>query len=302
MLSNPNASVEAKNVYGYIKSVSDAHKILTGQQESVWYTSPDYEMDYIKTVTGKYPAIRGLDFLDDDFDGVVERAKEWVEKGGIVTICWHCGADFTGAWEQCMNTEVSDWEKLLTQGTDEYNQLIAGMDKAGAALAKLRDAGVPVLWRPFHELDGGWFWWGKGGAENFVKLWKIMYERYTEYWKLDNLIWVLGYSHMKPEVYVQWYPGDEYVDIAGADSYASGPQVRLYDAVRGVVGDEVPVCFHECGTVPTVDEFIESGAGWAWFMVWHSEYIMDYNEPEALNVLYNHESTVTLDELPGLAQ
>lgn len=75
----------------------------------------------------------------------------------------------------------------------------------------------------------------------------------------------------------------------------------LSTAVREVVGDDMPVCFHECGTVPTAEEFIESGAGWAWFMVWHSEHIMEHNEPEALRKLYSHESTVTLDELPSLA-
>ena len=54
---------------------------------------------------------------------------------------------------------------------------------------------VPVLWRPLHEFDGAWFWWGKGGAEAFKKLWRLMYDRFTGLHKLDNLIWVLGYSH-----------------------------------------------------------------------------------------------------------
>ena len=82
-------------------------------------------------------------------------------------------------------------------------------------------------------------------------------------------------------------------------SIRRGSQVRLYDAVRKLVGNGVPVCYHECGEIPTVDEFSESGAGWAWFMTWHSEYLMNNNAPESLNILYNHESTVTLDELPS---
>lgn len=129
--------------------------------------SDQYEFDYIYEKTGKYPAIRGLDYMNDDFNGVNKRAADWYEKGGIVTICWHCGCDFSGSWDECMKTELADWDKALTEGTPEYEKLIAGMDKAAEALSKLKDQNIPVLWRPFHELDGGWFWWSKGGAENF---------------------------------------------------------------------------------------------------------------------------------------
>ena len=89
-LSNPNADNNAKKLYDYINDVYGT-AIITGQQESTWMGSPNYEMDYIFEQTGKYPAIRGLDFMNNDFEGVAERSIEWHEKGGIVTICWHTG-------------------------------------------------------------------------------------------------------------------------------------------------------------------------------------------------------------------
>ena len=89
---------------------------------------------------------------------------------------------------------MANWDVMLTEGTAEYNSMISGMDKAAKALLELKEKNIPVLWRPFHEFDGHWFWWSKGGADTFRQMWIIMYQRYTEYWKLDNLIWVLGFS------------------------------------------------------------------------------------------------------------
>ena len=295
-LSNPDASAEAVELYSYICDVYGDY-IISGQQESTWVGGEQYEFEYIYEKTGKYPAIRGLDYMNDDFEGVNRRAIEWHEKGGIITICWHCGSDFSGSWAESMNTEITDWDKALKEGTPEYEKLIAGMDKGAKALLELKEQKIPVLWRPFHEADGQWFWWGKGGAQNFKKLWKLMYERYTEYWELDNLIWVLGLSE-RGEDYRKWYPGDEYVDIAGADSYIDGPNENLYKKVKNVVGKKLPVCFHECGKIPTVEELCSTKANWVWFMAWHTEYMVDRNNVDDLYAIYNDEYVITLDELP----
>jgi len=299
-LSNINASENAKAVYSYICSVYK-HKILTGQMESTWY-GPEYEMDYIRDTTGKLPAIRGLDFINDDFNGVVERAKNWWVKGGIPTICWHCGSDFSAGYEECLHTDIADWDAALTEGTPEYAALIAGMDKAAAALKELEDAGVPVLWRPFHELGGDWFWWSRGGARNFVKLWRIMYTRYTDYWGLDNLIWVCGYQ-AEPKTPELWYPGDGYVDIAGADSYYGGTQALLYYRIKFFIGCRKPICFHETGAVPKMNELQKQGADWCYFMTWHTTFLTDekWNTKANLIEVYNSDYAITLDELPEFA-
>lgn len=296
-LSNANASESAKELYGYICSVYK-NNILTGQQESIWVGNPDYEMDYIEENTGKLPAIRGLDFHYDDFDNVIERSKEWRARGGIVTICWHCGSDFSGNWWDSLQTEL-DWDNALTKGTPEYDALIAGMDKAAAALKELDEAGVPVLWRPFHELDGDWFWWSRGGPRNFVKLWRIMYTRYTDYWALNNLIWVCGYQ-AKTETPELWYPGDGYVDIAGADSYYGGTQAPLFHRIKLFIGNRKPICFHENGTIPDMDKLERWGTDWVWFMTWHTEFLMEdkWNTKENLYKAYNSDYAITLDELP----
>ena len=85
-LSNPNATEEAKALYEYLCSLSGT-AVLSGQMESTWMGSPDYEMDYIFEKTGKYPAIRGLDYMHDDFNGVNERAKNGGAKAALSPSC-----------------------------------------------------------------------------------------------------------------------------------------------------------------------------------------------------------------------
>ena len=294
-LSNPNASAEAKKLYDLLYYPNEEFGVaLSAQQESTWMGSEDYEFSYIYERTGKTPVIRGFDYMNDDFDGVNKRAIKWHGNGGFVTICWHCGSDFSGEWKDAMEDEVADWERMLTEGTKEYKAMIKGMDKAAKALKKLSDKNIPVLWRPFHELDGDWFWWGKGGSENFRKLWQIMYDRYTNHWKLNNLIWVLGYSHKMIKM-EDWYPGDEYCDIIGADTYDIAIGTTLYRKVSGITKAPKPLCLHECGQNPAVSDFKK--APWSYFMTWHTEYLTDKNTNEALRELYNSDVVITLDEL-----
>lgn len=300
-LSNPDADETAKKVYAYICDTYE-NKIISAQQESTWMESTEYEMDYILDATGKLPAMRGLDFMNDDFDGVVERALDWWNKGGLVTICWHCGSDFTGNYDDCKNDEIADWDAVLTDGTPENQAFVKNMDNAGKALQRLQEQGVTVLWRPFHEFDGAWFWWGKGDADHFKKLWIMMYNHFTYDLKLNNLIWVLGYSHNgedykgKPS---KWYPGDEYCDIVGADSYdvdVNGAEERLHRIVRKITKGRKPLIFHECGLIPEIEQLRETQ--WCSFMTWHTEWLIDTNSKAHLKDIYNSDYVITLDELP----
>ena len=290
-LSNPNANEKTKRIFAYIcENFGD--KIISAQQESIWRGSPEYEMDYIKNLTGKLPAMRGLDFKANDFEGVVARSKEWSAKGGLVTICWHTGvaiSDYPQSKE-----DDPDFERLFTEGTEENATLTASWDAAAKALQELQKADVTVLWRPYHEFDGKWFWWGKGGAENFKRLWKMMYEKFTNEYKLNNLIWVLGYADF---VIDGWYPGDEYCDIIGSDTYDNSTHKAGWLRLKELT--DKPMAFHECGNVPTIDEFERDGALWAWFMIWHTDYLTG-NSSEALILVYNDDRVITLDKLPDL--
>ena len=200
----------ARRVYEYLQSLSG--KCLTGQMESQWCRSTEHEISYLTDVTGRQPAIRGLDFMDNDYLGVTQRTKDWWARGGIPTICWHTGADFFSGYPECRESEL-DWASAFVDGTEANRRLLDGLDHAVPYLKRLQSDGVPVLWRPFHEMDGGWFWWGASGADAYLQLYKLMYDRLTNVHGLNNLIWVWNGQD------AAWYPGDEYVDIIGEDIY-----------------------------------------------------------------------------------
>ncbi len=285
-LSNPNADPCARRLFDCLISLY-GRKILTAQQESGWRGTFEGEIEYIKEKTGRLPAIRGLDFIDDHFASVTARVKKWHSLGGIVTICWHTG--ISGGGYRQSQEDVPDFDKLFEDGSPEQTAMLVSWDKAASALAELRDAGVPVLWRPFHEFDGGWFWWSKGGADCFIRLWRMMYERFTQKFNLNNLIWVLGYAG---EVKDGWYVGDDYCDIVGSDTYDGTVNRHGYDRLT-LIAPNKPKCFHECGILPSIKEFYDSGSLWSWFMIWHTKWLYD-NEPERLKSFYTSDKAVTL--------
>lgn len=297
-LSNPQALAVAQRVYDLICTLDG--KCLTGQMESQWCQTAEHEINFLTAVTGRMPAIRGLDFMDNDFLGVTERARNWWARGGIVTICWHTGSDFASGYPQCKDSEL-DWDAAFTPGTEQHRHLLEGMDRAVPYLQRLQEWGIPVLWRPFHEMDGAWFWWGRGGASYFVRLWRLMYDRYTNVHHLNNLIWVLGFSDATKDL-APWYPGDDVVDILGGDSYQGGAQGDLYRACARVAPSGMPIVFHECGQIPTRAEMDATNAPWAYFMVWHTSWLTDgkFNTHDSLRAIYHDKSFLTLDKLPSL--
>ena len=122
--------------------------------------------------------------------------------------------------------------------------------------------------------------------------------QFGDFWGLDNLIWVLGYSGNGGNM-AAWYSGDAYVDLIGADSYNPGANVNLFEECNRLAPDGMLVVFHECGTIPT-EEQMKEGSPWSFFMVWHTDFITDekHNSKTSLNEIYNSEHFITLDELP----
>jgi len=292
-LSNKKASKQAKALYNYIQDMY-GKKILSGQMVSGWGFD---ELKYIQDSTGKLPAIRGGDFIDSVKNKKeVKEAKAWWKRGGIPTLMWHWGAPGIGNGYVNSKKEV-DIDKCFEEGTPEYKAFWKELKEKAKLLKKLKRARVPVLWRPFHELNGDWFWWGKKGPDSFKRLWTTMYNYYVHKKRLNNLIWVLCYSG-KPDS--AWYPGREYVDIAGADTY--GPKsihLDMYKKVEAIAGPVMPIPFHECGIPPDPVQCMAQGAKWSWFMEWHTSFIRKVNT-DYLKYIYNNDLTITLDKVPDI--
>lgn len=148
-----------------------------------------------------------------------------------------------------------------------------GMETVIERLTLLKDAGIPVLWRPYHEASGKWFWWGEDAA-TFKKLWVDMFNRFKEA-GLDNLIWVWT---SEVNDLNNWYPGDEYVDIIGVDIYGGALSTSSYDfrTLKGKMGKMITLS--ECGyssssksRIAKISEQTGAGICWSWFMPWYDD-------------------------------
>ncbi|MBQ0042945.1 MAG: beta-mannosidase, partial [Lachnospiraceae bacterium] len=225
---NPNAQEGVKNVLKYLADVM-GDKIVTGQHTQEMEQA---ERVMIKELTGKEPALLGFELLsyspninyyDTDEPcmkevrenrGTLEKAWEWAKEKGLITFTWHWFSPLYGR-SKAFYTEFTEFDasKAVTEGTPEYAALISDMDVMAGILRPFCDKKIPILWRPFHEGDGTWFWWGAKGEKPLVKLYRIMYDRFTNIHHLDNLIWVWNAPGKER------YPGDDVVDIISRDLY-----------------------------------------------------------------------------------
>jgi mannan endo-1,4-beta-mannosidase len=308
--ANPDLTEEARAVLAYIHSLP-GEGCLLGQQEND--DSVDAEQSYIQEVTGEKPALRGFDMAEYIVDPVEEAIDSWQEHGQLVTLSWHLRmphteSEFENVLDQPEECEVhedtneeyggeADVEAALTEGTDEHQWLLETIDWMADELERLADANVPVLWRPYHEMDGGWFWWSNAGPDGFPALWEQMFERFVEERGLDNLIWVWSGSHCHPGE--EWYPGDEYVDVVGVDTYRNQiPDIDFGEQYRNVrsITEEKPVAQAECDEMVDPDVVPEEYP-FVWTLPWHTSLIR-FNDEEYIRRVYDHPYTITAQELP----
>lgn len=332
-LSNPNASDSTKRLYNYLCDQYGNH-ILSGQQEYCGshnynlYADPDnyikdneQEFEYIQEKTGKMCAVRGIDFLNYRSnaswdDNAAERTIQWVnEYKGIATVVWHWSVPSEEGSTDCnfyvesasANYTTFSISRALEEGTWENEVLMADIAEIAKQLTKLKDADVPILWRPLHEAEGGWFWWGAEGPENCKKLYRLLYDQLTNVYGLDNLIWVwTGYAYSTSP---DWYPGDDVVDIVGYDKYnAAGGLPNLssisstfYSLVKSTDGKKM-VTMSENDSIPSLENLLKDKASWLYFCPWYMNYLTsEQNNPvDNLIEIYNSEYCITLDELPDL--
>jgi hypothetical protein len=305
---NPNAIQPAKNLLCYLYGL---HKkqVLSGQQETSWNWNspgPSADVEWIKTQTGKYPAVLGGDYLypgdtAKGAPGTTDRAKAWWQAGGITMIRYHMGAPPLEDSYENSKGSVANLDNVVKAGTTENNSFKAKLDYVAKELKILQDAGVPVLWAPFHEVQpNGWFWWSKGTGAQYIAIWKAAYDYLTHTKGLNNLLWLLPFSGNPNASY---YPGKQYVDLAGPDTYDPGqPFSSMYTTTANVIKDSaMPIPLHETGTIPQPSQMFPSAAPWVLFSVW-ATYASDtqYNTVANIKSAYASNYTITRDEVPNL--
>ena len=309
----PNASKETIQLLEYIYSIS-GKQIMAGQHCAPLVGST--RLPVVHRLTNEYPAVFGQDFgfsFPGYWDGInyrqniVDEAIRRHEEGLIITLMWHAvppTEDEPVTFRESIQGDLTDeeWNDLITPGTLIHERWKSQVDVIAWFLKQLRFAEVPVLWRPYHEMNGGWFWWGKKEGENgYKKLWQMLYDRLVNFHGLNNLIWVYNTNEFKEGVdpHETYYPGDEFVDILATDVYTEGFNQENYDQMLKLAGNK-PVALGEVGRVPGL-EIINSQPRWTWFMQWGDpggfrEGFREYTD------VYKAENVVKRDQLPWVVE
>lgn len=266
--ANPKASSEVRQILNRLKSLQ-GKVMVSGQtdlRDALW----------IEEQTGKLPVVLALDFMRvprrmGAITSDTDTAIEWSQKrGGIVSFQWHWTSP-TGAKDKesgfYTNSTTFDLAQALADPQSEaYRGLIEDIDDVAAQLKRLQEAKVPVIFRPLHEAQGKWFWWGAKGPEACVQLYRLMFNRLTHHHGLNHLMWAwTAYpaSHQKGDP-AAWYPGDHQVDFVVSD-YCESPQ-DYADLVRLTDGRKM-VALSETMNAPNPATALKT-TPWAYWVTW----------------------------------
>ena len=308
--ANTNATPSAKKLLNFLNKTA-GNAIITGQHTQ---TIPMEEISYIRQKTGKEPLLRGFELLAyspninynhaseecltevHENRNTMETALNWAKNThGIVTLSFHWFSPI-GGHDKSFYAKNTDFDatRILIDGTPERKAFYHDMDIIAEELKKFRDADIPVLWRPFHESDGDWFWWGAKGPETARDLYKLMFEYYTNIHHLNNLLWV--WNCRIPE----GYPGDDSVDIISVDIYLEKYTVTDYreDYLKllEATSKNKVAALAEVGYIPDIHILEQTHTPWAYYMTWSKEFCIgeQYNTTSNLKTMYDSPYAITL--------
>lgn len=233
--ASSNKTEEARNLLNNLKYISEKG-FMFGHQDDPLYGvgwNGDSARSDVKSVVGDYPAVMGFDIghielsVERSLDNVwFARIRQEIinqyKRGGMSTVSWHLDNPLTGgnAWD----VETKGVVASILPGGEQHEKFLSWLQIVADFFKSIKTEDgtkVPVLFRPWHEHTGSWFWWGKDlcTAEEYKQLW-IMTHDYLSQQGLDNLLYAYSPDSQGPgEIYMERYPGDEYVDVLGFDCY-----------------------------------------------------------------------------------
>lgn len=307
-LVTPKPSSEAVKLYDFLKD-NFGKKVISGAMAN--YNTGLEEAIWMYEQTGKWPALAGFDFIDYNrewdfinYNAIVDNSAMWWKNNGIVTIMWH--------WRDPLRkndqfyTESTDFDisKISDENSAEYKAIMSDIDTIAVYLKQLKSQNIPVLWRPLHEAAGGWFWWGAKGADPCKALWHLMFDRLVHHHQLNNLIWV--WTSDAAGNAIDWYPGDEYVDIIGMDIYPGenqhNSQYVSFDKMKEIYQGRKIIALSECGSIPDINQMFRYGDTWSWIMPWNGPMTRDekHNGAEFIKTVMSNPHILTRDKMPSL--
>jgi mannan endo-1,4-beta-mannosidase len=294
-----------QTVLNYLRGIT-GNSIVSGQHNKEPASAPGQYTQQVKDVTGQYPGLWGGDLMFNATDvanrqRVIDQAKtEWAN-GSLVTLTWHVCPPTGGsscAFEGGVKSNISNaqFSQIITSGSALNNAWKRRLDEVVPYLQQLKNAGVPVLFRPLHEMNESWNWWGnRPGANGSARLYQITRDYLAGTKGLDNLIWVWNVQDNPAGGWSTYYPGSQYVDVVSLDVwYKNHPSSADYQQMQSIAGTK-PIALAEMGKVPN-STLLDSQTKWAWFMMW-SEQLRGNNTNAEIQAAYFHPRVLNQGEV-----
>lgn len=305
-LADKNAIPNTQLVMNYLASIY-GKRMLTGMMDNAWSNTIDMDEKVFKD-TGYHSALMGFDFMEltkPDSKGwyhpnQIEKAIDFWYKGSLITFCWHWfdpsaekaqGASFRPE-DIKFRIPYDKENNCLDTKSEDFKYIKKDLDTVARYLNLLQSENIVVLWRPLHEAKGNyglyggagkaWFWWGSSGPDAYKALWTYMFDYFTNEKNLHNLIWVWNGQG------AEWYPGDDYCDIAGYDIYddrnKNGPGTSYYNNLIEWSNGTKMTAISECSYVPSSPMLQTSPAKWLYYMIWNdNDNLMDDSKTDKDN-------------------
>lgn len=294
-----------EEVLGYLNSISGT-SIVSGQHNKEPANQPSQYTNQVHDVTGMFPGMWGGELMFNAADvnnrqQVFDQAiTEW-NNGSLVTFTWHVCPPTIGSscqFQGGVQSEITNeqFTEVITEGTSLNNAWKARLDEVVPYFQQLEDAGIPAFFRPFHEMNEQWNWWGDRPGENgTARLYQLTRDHLEGTRGLDSLIWVWNVQDNAAGNWASYYPGDSYADVVSLDVwYKTQPSQGDYDQIRSIAGDK-PIAITETGWMPN-GSTLTNQPDWTYFMVW-SEHLLGENTNEEIQATYNHPRVLNQGEI-----
>ena len=298
-----NATIETKALYRNLKSLSQKH-ILFGHQHATEYGhgwSGDAERSDVKSVTGSHPAVVGIDFsgLSGKPDDVIAKTKESLRKnvvdtydrGGVTTAAWHFSNPASGGsfyWNDTVSVAAMKLIKPGGSHHEKYKQILRTIGYFASSVKGSDGKLAPMIFRPYHEFDGDWFWWGKGhtSKEDFMDVWKFTVSYLRDSLNVHNFIYAFSPDcRFNSEAeYLERYPGNEWVDMVGMDDYADFGRDGKYNLEAGL--KKLKIVSDYAAKAGKLAAFTETGLETIPNPTWWTETLLKTLRAEKMNLAY----------------
>jgi mannan endo-1,4-beta-mannosidase len=237
-LIDKEATRETKALFKSLGKLSKKHTLF-GHQHATEYGHGwhgDKDRSDVKSVTGSHPAVIGVDLMGftgrpaeqiaKTKDELRQNVIDTYNRGGVTTVAWHFANPVSGGGFNWVDSISLPAVKMIIPGGEAHEKYKSILMEIGEWAKSVKASGgtiVPMIFRPYHEFDGGWFWWGKPHCtrEEFISLWQFTVSYLRDVVGVHNFIYAFSPDNkFRTEAeFLERYPGDEYVDMVGMDNY-----------------------------------------------------------------------------------